>query len=119
MRSCRSNSANGSSSLVKSVLKNGFMLCPDAVAFGAAAFGAAAFGAAVFGAATDASTVGTATGAVHVWSFGRSPRALLALEGSEMVDKKPKREKWRAAPKVRGRFPKTQGFSNSKGFGGR
>ena len=65
--------------------------------------------------------VGTATGAVHIWTFGRGQRTLATepWDGYELRDKKPKREKWRAAPKVRGRFPKTQGFSNSKGFGGR
>ena len=65
--------------------------------------------------------VGTATGAVHIWSFGRSSTILPAeaWDSSEQPDRKPKREKWRAAPKVRGRFPKTQGFSNAKGFGGR
>ena len=64
--------------------------------------------------------VGTATGAVHLWDFGRS-RAHAALladwgDAKEQPERKAKREKWRAAPKVRGRFPKTQGFSNMKGF---
>ena len=64
--------------------------------------------------------VGTATGAVHLWDFGRS-RAQSSLlvdwgDGKEQPERKAKREKWRAASKGRGRFPKTQGFSNMKGF---
>lgn len=65
--------------------------------------------------------VGTATGAVYLWHFGASSAEVLMPEwdgANEQLDKKPKREKFRAAggPKVRGRFPKTQGFSNMKGF---
>ena len=62
--------------------------------------------------------VGTATGAVHQWHFARSgaPTLPAVWDGNEQADKKPKREKFRPKTKVRGRFPKTQGFSNQKGF---
>ena len=65
--------------------------------------------------------IGTATGAVHLWSFARHGGSVSLSElwdGKEQPERKAKKEKWRAAPKIRGRFPKTQGFSNSKGFGG-
>ena len=70
--------------------------------------------------------VGTATGGVHIWSFlsrlasNANHISLADWDGGKVVpDRKPKREKFRAALKTRGRFPKTQGFSNVKGgFGG-
>jgi hypothetical protein len=61
--------------------------------------------------------VGTATGAVLAWRFS----ALVAADAlgppeDEGRDKRDKRDKRRAKPnpKVRSRFPKTQGFSNVK-----
>ena len=65
--------------------------------------------------------VGTATGEVHLWSYQQGLSAAAGIASAEFdtgVEKREKREKWRAKVKVRGRFPKTQGFSNSKGFGG-
>ena len=64
--------------------------------------------------------VGTATGGAPVVVSAR-PSAAASTASAELdtgVEKREKREKWRAKVKVRGRFPKMQGFSNSKGFGG-
>jgi hypothetical protein len=64
--------------------------------------------------------IGTATGSVHLWDFRRDgqPAPQDGWEGAdERPEKREKREKWRAKVKLRGRFPKTQGFSNSRGFG--
>ena len=69
----------------------------------------------------DKVLIGTATGAVHLWSYQRGLHVgHVQPWGStdfERLEKREKREKWRAKVKLRGRFPKTQGFSNSKGFG--
>ena len=72
----------------------------------------------------DRVVVGTGTGSVHLWSFNaRGPRAgagVLEWASGEEQERpeRQKRDKFRAKgkPVVRGRFPKTQGFSNSKGF---
>ena len=64
--------------------------------------------------------LGTTSGAVHLWSYQRGLPVSLGWGGAEgeRIEKREKREKWRAKVKLRGRFPKTQGFSNSiKGFG--
>lgn len=65
--------------------------------------------------------VGTGTGSVHLWGFASGSRAGVDWASGGPEEQRPerqKREKFRAKgkPVVRGRFPKTQGFSNSKGF---
>lgn len=70
----------------------------------------------------DRVLVGTGTGSVYLWSFAHGPGAGTDVlldrqqDSPERSERKEKREKFRAALKVRGRYPKTQGFSNSKGF---
>lgn len=68
----------------------------------------------------DRVIVGTGTGAVHVWNFGhgrnRNSTGEMLDDGGEIwePERRKKREKARA-DKSR-RFPKTQGFSNARGF---
>jgi len=57
--------------------------------------------------------VGTAHGAVLLWGFGGGA-PVEEDDDDEGAGKAPKREKWRAKKKVRGKYPKTQGFSNNK-----
>ena len=64
--------------------------------------------------------VGTCAGSIHSWNFCGAPfggPACSAMD-DEYRDgrKRDKKEKFRGNVKIRGRFPKTQGFSNSKGF---
>ena len=69
--------------------------------------------------------VGTGNGTILVWDF--TPGGLHTLGGlladakrhdadGERAERSKKRDKPRGNVKVRGRFPKTQGFSNQKGF---
>ena len=65
--------------------------------------------------------VGTGTGAIHLWNFSRGSHAardLVAEDDAEWngSEQKQKRNKFRGNLKIRGRFPKTQGFSNTRGF---
>mmetsp|Transcript_60030 Transcript_60030/g.119164 ORF Transcript_60030/g.119164 Transcript_60030/m.119164 type:complete len:87 (-) Transcript_60030:377-637(-) len=70
--------------------------------------------------------VGTASGAALLWNFSAtgSDAAARSIQTDEAFAEREelrakRKEKFRANVKVRGRFPKTQGFSNAKGFGGR
>ena len=66
--------------------------------------------------------LGTGTGAIHLWNFSRgsatAAREMFSEEEHEWDGRpeKQKREKKRGNIKIRGRFPKTQGFTNAKGF---
>jgi len=57
--------------------------------------------------------LGTAHGSVLIWNFN-STRVDEEEAEEDNFFKAPKREKWRAKKKVKGKYPKTQGFSNNK-----
>ena len=58
--------------------------------------------------------VGTCSGSILVWSAGQQDAAAAAQQLERRM--KQRKEKVRHNPKIRGRFPKSPGFSNSKGF---
>ena len=65
---------------------------------------------------SDRLVVGCCSGHLLVWSAGRQHAAAGSAHEELAPPRKQRREKPRHNPKIRGRFPKTQGFSNQKGF---
>ena len=71
---------------------------------------------------SDRVLLGTGDGAVLLWSFAAGGDNGGAADGADPYEWQGsttrKRDKFRAKLKVRGRFPKTQGFSSTGSFGG-